>query len=1033
LNILIVEDNPHDLELILNELKRCSFEWAYQHCDNENDIIDALKQESIDLVICDFNVPSLSCIDVLSTVHALNKDIPFFIVSGFIGEDQAVDLIVNNGATDFISKNNLSKLSHSITRERDNLEVRKELKKNRVEQERSLMLLKAINDITTSILNTNSLTDIANAITEKIMTHFDFEDCVIYSFDEQTNMLEQIAATGPKKNLDSSINGAISLKIGEGIVGSVAKTLQPEIVNDLTKDLRYIKDIESNNSEITVPILLDGKLIGIIDSEHEEKNYYTQQHLQDLETVAGVIATKFKAAQENSRLCKVENQIKLITENIEGVVFRHRITPGSKSKLIYVSSKVKEVYEIDIDAALADTSLIWNQIIEEDRDHVYKVFNQSILKDKSLYLIFRIKTPSGKFKWIEATGNSILQSDGSYITDTVNIDVTERVNINEQVQASEELLRSITNNFPGTIIRCSTSDKNHVNIDYISEGCEEIFEMSHQEILQGKITPWQLFSQKDFKELVTSIERSADEMTSLNFTYPIKTKSGKIKYLQGNGTAQRLGCEQKIIFDTVILDITTQKETEIELLETNNSLEKAHKVGELGNWTLDIKTNKIEWSEELYNIYDRDIQLGPPNFDGFLTYHDLTDSNMENLLKSIQSGEPYDVDLKLITKKGENKYIRAIGSPEKNSTGEVERFTGLAQDITRRLELQKKLENSEFTLDTAVKGANLGVWDANIRDQLGAMNERWYEMLGYSSEEIENPYSFFFSRVHPEDSELILNEIGKIEAGKQDSFEVTIRVKCKCGEYRTILDKGTALEYDENGRVVRMIGTHLDITEQEELRIKIENSLSEKTLLLSEIHHRVKNNLAIVTGLISLQSIGSGDEELKALLDETARRIKSIAQVHELLYNTDSFTDIPFDKYVRSLTNSISETLNNKNGIINLKIDENLVININQAIPLGLLLNELITNSFKYAFDLTSKNNVINFSLEFKDGAYYANYNDSGSGFERSKLESSSSLGSLLIDTLLQQLEADFNIETEKGYTIDFTFAESILGAHSNF
>ncbi|HCI72000.1 MAG TPA: hypothetical protein DHV30_15955, partial [Balneola sp.] len=86
---------------------------------------------------------------------------------------------------------------------------------------------------------------------------------------------------------------------------------------------------------------------------------------------------------------------------------------------------------------------------------------------------------------------------------------------------------------------------------------------------------------------------------------------------------------------------------------------------------------------------------------------------MENLLKSIQSGEPYDVDLKLITKKGENKYIRAIGSPEKNSTGEVERFTGLAQDITRRLELQKKLENSEFTLDTAVKGANLGVWDAN--------------------------------------------------------------------------------------------------------------------------------------------------------------------------------------------------------------------------------------------------------------------------------------------------------------------------------
>ncbi|CAN0322709.1 unnamed protein product [Chrysoparadoxa australica] len=88
---------------------------------------------------------------------------------------------------------------------------------------------------------------------------------------------------------------------------------------------------------------------------------------------------------------------------------------------------------------------------------------------------------------------------------------------------------------------------------------------------------------------------------------------------------------------------------------------------------------------------------------------------MENLIKSIQSGQPYDVDLKLITKQGVSKYIRAIGSPEKNSTGEVIRYTGLAQDITRRLELQKKVQNSQFTLDTAIKGANLGVWDANIR------------------------------------------------------------------------------------------------------------------------------------------------------------------------------------------------------------------------------------------------------------------------------------------------------------------------------
>lgn len=191
--------------------------------------------------------------------------------------------------------------------------------------------------------------------------------------------------------------------------------------------------------------------------------------------------------------------------------------------------------------------------------------------------------------------------------------------------------------------------------------------------------------------------------------------------------------------------------------------------------------------------------------------------------------------------------------------------------------------------------------------------------------------------------------------------------------------------------------------------------------------------MAIVTGLLSLQHLGSDDEKLKTVLSETAQRIKSIAQVHELLYNTDSFTNIPFDKYLHTLTSSISQTLDSKNGVINLDIDKNLEININQAIPLGLLLNELITNSFKYAFDSTSKNNLIHFSLIFKDDTYYAKYYDSGAGFDKAKLNNLSSLGSLLIDTLLQQLEADFSIETESGYHIEFSFKEILSGSHSNF
>jgi len=99
---------------------------------------------------------------------------------------------------------------------------------------------------------------------------------------------------------------------------------------------------------------------------------------------------------------------------------------------------------------------------------------------------------------------------------------------------------------------------------------------------------------------------------------------------------------------------------------------------------------------------------------------------------------------------------------------------------------------------------------------------------------------------------------------------------------------------------------------------------------------------------------------------------------------------------------------------------------------MGLLLNEMITNSFKYAFDAEKENNQINFSLSFNDGYYQGSYSDSGEGFDKENLNKSSSLGSLLIHTLLEQLDAEFTIKTENGFTVTFKFLPIELGAHSN-
>jgi putative methionine-R-sulfoxide reductase with GAF domain len=193
------------------------------------------------------------------------------------------------------------------------------------------------------------------------MSHFDFDDCVIYEFDKEKKLLTQIAATGPKKS-GSEIKNAKILELGQGIAGSVAKSKKAEIVNDVLQDERCIKDLEDNNSEIAVPILLNGELLGVLDSEHKDKGFYTELHLQNLETVAGVIATKFKASQESEESRKNALQLKQITNNIDAAVFRYVLKSSGEGALTYLSSKTFDIYEVTPEEGLKNDDLIWNQM-----------------------------------------------------------------------------------------------------------------------------------------------------------------------------------------------------------------------------------------------------------------------------------------------------------------------------------------------------------------------------------------------------------------------------------------------------------------------------------------------------------------------------------------------------------------------------------------------------------------------------------------------------------------------------------------------
>ncbi len=210
-------------------------------------------------------------------------------------------------------------------------------------QREKRLIIDMINNIAKSILGKEDIYEIAWEISSSIATYLSTNDCVIYLVDNQTNSLEQIAAFDNKTNSKKEIINKISLPIGTGVVGNVAKTGKPEIVNDTSLDERYIVDDEQRFSEITVPIISEGKVIGIIDAEHKEKNYFTEEHIKTIETIANLVAMQLKSAINLRERKKTETyNVKLVSElaksNEELQEYAHIVSHDLKSPLRSISA-----------------------------------------------------------------------------------------------------------------------------------------------------------------------------------------------------------------------------------------------------------------------------------------------------------------------------------------------------------------------------------------------------------------------------------------------------------------------------------------------------------------------------------------------------------------------------------------------------------------------------------------------------------------------------------------------------------------------
>jgi len=481
--------------------------------------------------------------------------------------------------------------------------------------------------------------------------------------------------------------------------------------------------------------------------------------------------------------------------------------------------------------------------------------------------------------------------------------------------------------------------------------------------------------------------------------------------------------------------VTRLSDAEEQLRLEQGRLAEAQRIARLGSWEWDVRANFVSWSDELYRIFGRNKATFGASYEAYLECIDPDDrARLDTVIRRAAADRDGFQHVHRIVSDGATRYLESRGTVQLAADGSVARMIGTAQDVTEREEQQAKLRESDAFFELSLDMLSTATFDGYFKRINPA-----FKILGYSEQELLT--TPFISFVHPDDVAATLAEAAKLAQGiKTLHFEN--RYRCKDGSYRWI--SWVSSPHPDG----ILYGTGRDVTEQkraqaerdglndqlQELNASLTRNLKEREVLLQEIHHRVKNNLQVISSLINLQIRKLEAGENRDALEECRTRVQAIALIHEQLYQSSDYARVPFDQYAKNLASSVfrASTQPVSNVRLELQVDQ-IALAVDQAIPCGLVLNELITNALKHGFSDGRAGTVrVEFNRTADGLARLAVRNDGISlplGFES---RNSPSLGLHLVSTLASQLNAELEVVRDAGTLFQLTFQLSQEQEHAS-
>ncbi|WP_449405458.1 PocR ligand-binding domain-containing protein [Methanosarcina horonobensis] len=460
------------------------------------------------------------------------------------------------------------------------------------------------------------------------------------------------------------------------------------------------------------------------------------------------------------------------------------------------------------------------------------------------------------------------------------------------------------------------------------------------------------------------------------------------------------------------------------LVENERRLSEAQRLAHIGIWDWNLETDEIYWSDETFRILGcNPRRFGLPYSEILKLIHPDDREHADDVVNRALKGNPFSTDLRIILDDGEDRVVHAQGEAVFDEKNNPLRIRGTVQDITE----SKKAEEKIKILADAVESSD----DAIITESLDGIVTSWNkgaeQIYGYSAEEILEKN---VSILEPDDRK-----------GEIKHLTEKIKHKEKIQRFRTLRLKkdGTIINisvtyspiFDASGEPVAVSAIARDITE----RIRAEETLAKiEEARKKEIHHRIKNNLQVISSLLDLQSEKFQDKAVLEAFRESQSRVLSMSLIHEELYKGEGTDTLDFSTYLQKLAENLFQTytLFSKSVHLCMDLEENAYFNMDIAVPLGIIVNELVSNSLKHAFTENQEGEIRiqlcreEKSNEMQESLFSLTISDNGKGIpENIELESLETLGTLglqLVSTLVDQMDGKVEPRRDHGTEFRITF-----------